>query len=115
MTDATDKAGMLADNEVLFAIKRTEGYEDVHVEIMAHDFLKDGAEYRIISPSPSYEAGVRRDAERGRYMIANAAWHRTQDGTFLAVRVPSMTDLSCVATRENAIDALLPAGEKGGA
>ena len=50
--DALLKTGgrELEYDEILVAIKRPEGYEDVHPEIMADDCFKDSAfEYRVIS------------------------------------------------------------------
>lgn len=57
---------------------------------------------------------ARKDAERGRYMLRNCAWHRgDEQGDSIVVFVPSGTDLSCVAMREAAIDAAIkPAEEK---
>lgn len=47
------------------------------------------------------------DAARGRYMIENGCWHRGEEQTHLAVLVPQGSDLSCLATRRNAIDAAM--------
>jgi hypothetical protein len=43
----------LGADEVLFAIKRLEGYEDVHPDLLAHDMFKDCAIYRVIETTPS--------------------------------------------------------------
>lgn len=55
------------------------------------------------------------DAERGRYMIANAAWHRSDDhdGRYasMVIQLPYEADLSCCATREAAIDAAMKEGK----
>ncbi len=48
---------------------------------------------------------LREDAERGRYMIANGGWYRSDEQTRLSVLVPHGSDLSCRAMREAAIDA----------
>lgn len=50
-----------------------------------------------------------KDAARGRYMIEHGEWRRNdqEKRTHIAVQVPYGSDLSCVATRENAIDAAM--------
>jgi len=48
---------------------------------------------------------LREDAGRGRYMIANGGWYRSDEQTRLSVLVPHGSDLSCRAMREAAIDA----------
>lgn len=57
---------------------------------------------------------LRADAERGRWMIANAEWHRSEDRTHMAILVPRGSDLSCVAFRRDAIDAARAARGEGG-
>jgi chromosome segregation ATPase len=52
-------------------------------------------------------AELRKDAERGRYMIKHGEWFRSAERTHLAVCVPQGSDLSCYATREMAIDAAM--------
>lgn len=47
------------------------------------------------------------DARRGRYVVQNAEWRRNEGRTYLMVRVPGGSDLSCVATRERALDAVI--------
>lgn len=37
-------------DEVLVAIKRPEGYEDVHPELLAEDALPGTFEYRVVWP-----------------------------------------------------------------
>ena len=54
-------------------------------------------------------AECQKDAERGRYMIKNGAWHRGEEQTHLAVLVPQGSDLSCYAMRQQAIDAAIAA------
>ena len=39
----------IAEDEVLVALKRPEGYEDVHPEIVSSDAIKDWPEYRTIN------------------------------------------------------------------
>lgn len=66
------------------------------------------------SPAPASEAVVQ-DAERGRFVVNHAAWIRHEGRTYLQVRVPDGSDLSCVATREMALDAALNTqGERNG-
>jgi hypothetical protein len=52
-------------------------------------------------------AELRKDAERGRYMIKHGEWFRSAERTHLSVCVPHGSDLSCYATREMAIDAAI--------
>lgn len=52
---------------------------------------------------------VLRDAARGRFVVEHAAWHRDAGRTFLAIEVPSGSNLSCVALREDALDAAIRA------
>jgi hypothetical protein len=54
---------------------------------------------------------LRADAERARWVIANAEWHRSEDRTYMAILVPRGSDLSCVAFRRDAIDAARAARE----
>lgn len=60
---------------------------------------------------------LRKDAERGRWMIKHAAWHRVdrigERHASMVVRLPYESDLSCVAMREIAIDAAMQAKEHG--
>jgi hypothetical protein len=58
------------------------------------------------------DASDKKDAERGRFLIANSVWHRHGNSTYMAVRVADGADLSCVAMRENAIDAAIAAAGK---
>lgn len=55
-----------------------------------------------------------RDATRGRFVVENAAWHRDEGRTFLVVEVAVGADLSCVALREDALDAAIRARAKVG-
>ena len=50
---------------------------------------------------------LREDAERARFMLKNASWHRDDEErrTRLCVQVPYGSDLSCYAMRQDAIDA----------
>jgi len=41
----------LEDDEVLFAVKRPESYEDVHPDLLGHDAFKDWAEWRVMEES----------------------------------------------------------------
>lgn len=52
---------------------------------------------------------LRKDAERGRHVLKYGAWYRDDEEqrTMLKVLVPYGSDLSCYATRENAIDAAI--------
>lgn len=52
---------------------------------------------------------MRKDAARGKYMIAHSAWHRSDEekSTTMVVSVPYGSDLSCYAMREAAIDAAM--------
>lgn len=50
------QAAQPASDEVLIAIKRPEGYEDVHPDLIIHDAMRDGFEVRII-PTPPIGAG----------------------------------------------------------
>ena len=54
-------------------------------------------------------AELKRDADRGRYMLKHGSWYRNDDEkqTRMAVLVPYGNDLSCYATREAAIDAAM--------
>ena len=44
------------------------------------------------------------DAARGRHLMENGCWHRSEDQTHLAVLVPHGSDLSCYAMRVVAVD-----------
>jgi hypothetical protein len=59
---------------------------------------------RLLALPDSELAECREDAERGRFMIEHGSWIRGEI-TYLAVPVPQGSDLSCYATRQNAIDA----------
>ena len=54
-------------------------------------------------------ANARKDAERGRYCVKHGGWYRNDEDriTQMMVIVPYGLDLSCVAMRENAIDAAI--------
>lgn len=58
------------------------------------------------------------EVERLWALLHSGAWHRHDDRTYLAIRMPDGADLSCRATREDAIRAALaeaptPAREEG--
>ena len=53
---------------------------------------------------------LREDAERGRWMVERGSWMRSDEGhthLYFMVRVADNADLSCRATREDAIDAAM--------
>ena len=54
-----------------------------------------------------------RDAEKYRWCIAHAAWHRSEGLAHVAISVAYDSDLSCYATRDIAIEAAIRA--RGGA
>ena len=58
----------------------------------------------VVSGLEAQLAEAQADAERGRFMIANGGWYRSEEQTHLAVLVPHGSDLSCVAMRRDAID-----------
>lgn len=64
-----------------------------------------------ITELESQLADTKKDAERGRYMIKHGGWIRHDDYTSLEVIVAKDADLSCVAMRENAIDAAIAEGK----
>ena len=47
---------------------------------------------------------LEQDAKRGRHLMENGCWHRSEDQTHLAVLVPHGSDLSCYAMRVVAVD-----------
>ena len=46
-------------------------------------------------------------------LLLNGAWHRHEGKTYLVVRVPNGADLSCRATTEDAVRAVLAGHEFG--
>jgi hypothetical protein len=67
-----------------------------------HLFRAEAAEARV--------AELAKDAARGRHAIKYAGWQRDDDGrTCMTIPVVDGADLSCVATRENALDAAIDA------
>lgn len=73
----------------------------------------DGARAALIELEAECES-LRADAARWRYINAKSVWRRHMPDdecaipyALLAVRLPYTADLSCKATRENAIDAAL--------
>lgn len=44
-------------DEVLYAIKRPDGYEDVHPDLLAHDAFRDFVQYRVVAARPAGAAG----------------------------------------------------------
>lgn len=58
-------------------------------------------------------AAARADAERGHWMLRNCSWYRGHEcGDSIVVYVAAGSDLSCIATREDAIDAARREGGK---
>ncbi|ADC73105.1 hypothetical protein TK90_2618 (plasmid) [Thioalkalivibrio sp. K90mix] len=72
------------------------------------------------TPTPPGSDADSADARRGRFLVENGAWLRfgvdqeseEDRSAALAVRVPFKTDLSTVATREDAVDAAIEAAEQ---
>lgn len=62
----------IADDEVLVALKRHEGYEDVHPELVAEDAIKETwPGYRTLEPEGGVEIeALRADAEQYRRLRA---------------------------------------------
>lgn len=60
----TPEAVPVATDEVLYAIKRPEGYEDVHPDLLADDAFHDFVQYRVINTTPPtpQQADTTRDA-----------------------------------------------------
>ena len=72
------------------------------VHHMNHLLDKDYLETRAILEQRIKE--LEADAARGRHLLENGCWHRSEDQTHLAVLVPHGSDLSCYAMRVVAID-----------
>lgn len=75
----------------------TESYER-HQCVMALEYLRQENER------------LKADAERGQFLVERGEWFRHNRDTphayaLLAIRLPYSADLSCKATREDAIDA----------
>ena len=56
---------------------------------------------------------LRVDAERWQWAVTHAAWHREDEGTYIAVPVADGADLSCRALRDAAIDAAIRVAGEG--
>lgn len=72
-----------------------------------------------VSSERDENARMREDAEKYRWCIEHAAWHRSTDAAHVAIPVHQASNLSCAAFRDLAIEsamresaALAPQGEK---
>ena len=100
-------AGLLGD----FGGGNVEWWQDyIRAELArAHDFY--ASQWPVATPAAELER-LRKDAERGCMLIEHGEWIRRNHDTdeahaLLAIRLPYGADLSCKATREDAIDAAI--------
>lgn len=66
------------------------------------------------TPRPGSESNATA-AARGRFVVKYGSWFRSEEGTYLTIRVADRADLSSPGLRERALDAALAAQEKASA
>ncbi|ADC73124.1 hypothetical protein TK90_2637 (plasmid) [Thioalkalivibrio sp. K90mix] len=116
-------------HEILIELAEVLGAEEDPEAYMwdvsdVQDWLHEVADLMAALPSVSEvgheDANQAQDARRGRFLVKHGAWLRfgvdqeseEDRSAALAVRVPFKTDLSTVATREDAVDAAIEAAEQ---
>lgn len=101
------RAGQQADHDGVMVCVSRQACEE------AADALT--AQAATITKQARELEALRADAERWRYAVTHCEWRRTdnEDGRYsmLVVRLPYDADQSCVATRNQAIDAAMQSGK----